>query len=244
MIGKLKAAYLRQRFFPNWISLFINPFFLIRRALLNELRALAPNLGGRVLDFGCGAKPYRELFLHATEYIGVDMENEGHDHSTEEIDVYYDGATLPFDDNSFDGVFTSEVLEHVPDINDSLQELNRVLKPNGRILITVPFVFPEHEMPNDFRRLNANGLHIVLQANGFRAITIRKGGSFLEVIFQLTIMYIHSLLFTQKGAINLLINCLLIAPLSLVGMGLSWLLPHSRGLYFSTLILAEKVRND
>ena len=51
-----------------------------------------------------------------------------HDHSYENIDVYYDGVNLPFDDESFDCIFSSEVFEHVLLLDEVLSEMNGVLK--------------------------------------------------------------------------------------------------------------------
>lgn len=100
-MGFLKDIYTKQRFSPNVLSVVINPFYFTRKRLFKGVRGLAPTLSGRLLDFGCGSKPYKRLFVNATEYIGVDIENEGHDHRTEEVDVYYDGKVLPFDFRRF-----------------------------------------------------------------------------------------------------------------------------------------------
>src|SRR5882724_916674 len=141
----------RQSFQPGLAGLFINPFYYIRRALFLNIQLFAPRLQGRLLDFGCGRKPYRNLFPHITEYIGIDIEQmTGHDHSLSQVDVFYDGKTIPFGDNSFDAVFCSEVLEHVFTIDDILTELHRVLKKDGTMLLTIPFCWNEHEVPYDF----------------------------------------------------------------------------------------------
>jgi SAM-dependent methyltransferase len=109
----------------------IKPAFLIRKCLLKYIKKYAPELKGSVMDFGCGSKPYRPLLINATEYIGVDFQGEGHSHENEIIDVYYDGQTLPFENNRFDGIFTSEVFEHVFNLEHMVGELNRVLKTGG-----------------------------------------------------------------------------------------------------------------
>lgn len=241
MLKQFHTYYLKQRFFPNFLSLFINPFFLIRKALLKEIKLLAPELTGSILDFGCGAKPYKELFTESSNYIGVDLENEAHDHANEEVDVYYDGTKLPFDDKSFDNVFSTEVLEHVPNIHNSLTELNRVLKSNGKILLTTPFVFPEHEMPYDFRRLTVNGLKQVLNETGFEVIKVQKYGSFFKVINQLIIMYLHGLLFTKNKYINLIINSIFIFPITFLSLILSPFILKNHTLYFGIVVLARKI---
>ena len=92
-----------QSFQPGFLSLFINPFYLVRRPLFKHIRAMAPSLTGKLLDFGCGRKPYQNLFS-VNEYIGVDMEKTGHDHSNSKVDVFYDGKKIPFGDNTFDSL--------------------------------------------------------------------------------------------------------------------------------------------
>ena len=130
----------------EFIGFFINPFFIIRRGLYKGIRENAPFLSGKLLDFGCGKKPYKDLF-NVDEYIGLDIEVSGHSHKNEVIDVYYNGKEIPFEKNHFDSIFSSEVFEHVFNIDKVLKEINRVCKPNGHLLITVPFVWDEHEIP-------------------------------------------------------------------------------------------------
>ena len=103
----MQANYLKQQSFqPGFLSLFINPLYLIRKPLYKHIRTLAPTLKGKLLDFGCGRKPYEDLFT-VNEYIGVDMESTGHDHTNSKVDVFYDGKHLPFDDNTFDSLFAA-----------------------------------------------------------------------------------------------------------------------------------------
>ena len=167
----LNQAYINQRFNPNFLSLFINPFYLTRVLLIKTLKEFRLEMNGELLDFGCGSKPYKNLFTNVSSYIGVDIEDGSHNHEKEDIDYFYDGKNLPFDDNRFNSVFSTEVLEHVPDIEYSLKEINRVLKPKGKLLISIPFAFPEHELPYDFRRLTRFGITQVLKDNGFKIVS-------------------------------------------------------------------------
>jgi hypothetical protein len=95
MLQKLKSIAIRQSFQPGFLAIFINPFFFIRRGLFINIRENAKKLEGVLLDFGCGRKPYKNLFA-VKEYIGVDIEQSGHSHALSEVDVYYDGKTIPF----------------------------------------------------------------------------------------------------------------------------------------------------
>lgn len=97
----------------NFNPSYKHPLYFIRKGLYRKISLYAPQLKGKLLDFGCGEKPYQSLFTNTTEYIGLDYNGEGHDHQNEAVDIYYDGKTIPFENQTFDSVFTSEVFEHV-----------------------------------------------------------------------------------------------------------------------------------
>lgn len=236
----LNQAYINQSFNPNFLSLFINPFYLTGVLLIKILKEFRLEMNGELLDFGCGSKPYKNLFTNVSSYIGVDIEYESYGHEKEDIDYFYDGKNLPFDDNRFNLVFSTEILDHVPDIQYCLKEINRVLKPKGKLLISIPFAFPEHELPYEFRRLTRFGIVQVFEDNGFKLIKYRCFGSFIRVIFQLKIMYVHDLLYTKNKYINLLINSIFISLITLIGLIFSFLLPNNRSMYFETVVFAEK----
>ena len=240
MIKFFHQFYLKQRFFPNWISIFINPFFYPRLSLLRIMKKYAPLLKGELLDFGCGSKPYESLFVNVSKYTGVDIENESHDHSNENIDFYYDGTTLPFADESFDSLLSSEVFEHVPHLEHTMKELTRVLKKGGQILITVPFSFPEHEMPHDYRRLTYGGVQQILLDHGLEIKSFQKYGSYSKVVFQLIIMYIHDFIYVKNKYVNLILNLIFIFPIQLISALFSLITIPNRSLYFGTVVLAQK----
>lgn len=240
MVNKFHKFYLKQRFFPSFLSIFINPFYLTRKALLNEIKKISPSLNGNLLDFGCGSKPYLNLFVNIKEYVGVDMQNDAHDHSNEEVDVFYDGKILPFENETFQNVLSSEVFEHVPNIDDSIHEIFRVLKPNGKLLITTPFSFPEHEMPFDFRRLTHNGLIQILNENGFEIEYIKRYGKMNEVVGQIIAMGIHDIIYSKNKYLNLVLNFIFISPIILLTIIFGFVLKKNNSLYFGTIVLARK----
>jgi len=240
MFEKLNKLYLKQRFFPNLVSILINPFYFNRKALLNSLKHSAKEVKGDLLDFGCGAKPYKSLFENTLSYVGVDIENDSHNHTNEEIDYYYNGETLPFENEAFDIVFSSEVLEHVPNLHKSLAEIKRVVKDNGLILMTLPFSFSEHEMPHDYRRFTTNGVVEILDEFGFEIVNKKSYGTYIEVIFQLIILYIHDFIYTRNKYFNILLNIIFIFPFTLLGIIFSKIMPNNKSLYFGTFILAKK----
>jgi SAM-dependent methyltransferase len=240
MLARLNKRYKLQQFQPGWYSLLINPFFIIRKALYRNIKQLAPALGnGSLLDFGCGAKPYKQLF-NVSDYIGLDMENPGHPHLTEEVDVFYDGKTIPFDNNHFDAVLSSEVLEHVFEPETTLKEINRVLKPGAMGLFTVPFVWNEHEVPFDYGRYSAFGLTHLMEKCGFEIVELHRTTHFAETWLQLGILYLYELIETRNKYVNILLTALLIFPFNLLSVILSKILPKNHSFYFNIVVLVRK----
>lgn len=121
---------------------------------------------GSVLDFGCGAKPYVNLFCNCTKYVGLDINKSGHDHKNENIDVFYDGEHIPFDDESFDNVFSSEVFEHIAKPELIIPEIKRVLKKGGYMLVTVPFVQKAYEHIEKWRCRPLTGNYAYVYVDG------------------------------------------------------------------------------
>lgn len=229
----------KQKFNPDIIGLFINPFFFARRGLYKEMSKYSANLSGDILDVGCGHKPYKDLFSHK-KYIGMDIENPGHDHKNEDIDVYYDGTTFPFEDNTFDGVLANQVLEHVFNPDEFLQQINRVLKAKGRLLLTVPFIWDEHEQPYDYGRYSSFGLKALLEKNGFTVISHSKSVNDLRAVFQLFILYIYKIMLTKSKLFNLVFTVVIISPFNILGSIISFLLPKNNDFFLDNIILVEK----
>lgn len=228
----------KQSFQPNRFSILYHPFYFIRRDLYKQIRKHAPSLSGNLLDFGCGRKPYENLFT-VSSYTGVDVESGGHDHRRSRVDVYYDGKHLPFENESFDALFCSEVLEHVFDPDEILSEIGRVLRKGSLALITTPFCWNEHEIPFDYARYSSFGMEYLLKKNGFRVKELDKSGNFPRACFQLSALYFYEI-FKRYGMAGKLLAQIFITPINLIGSVIAAVLPHNRSLYFNNIILAEK----
>lgn len=234
---------MKTSFIIRWTDIFRNPFYFIRLRLFQVFKQYLPELKGIVLDFGCGSKPYETLFVNTTSYIGLDIEVSGHSHLNEKIDVFYDGKQVPFNDNYFDNVFCSEVMEHVFNPDESLLEINRVLKPGGKLLLTCPFVWPEHEAPFDYARYSSFGITHLLERNGFEIIQRIKTGYFAEVILQQMIFYIFVLLPKKPRILYFILHQIFILPLIVSGIFLNAILFEKlkrKELFHNNVILARK----
>ena len=237
-MNTLRAIYDREMFDPGIVGLFVNPFYFARKGLIAAIRGTAHQIKGKTLDVGCGQKPYQDLFA-TSEYVGLELDtpvNRQH----KRADFYYDGTTFPFDPDSFDSVICNQVLEHVPDSCAFLAEIRRVLKPDGALLLTVPFVWDEHEQPHDYVRYSSFGLKRLLNAQGFTIIEYRKTMTDLRTVFQLINAYLYKKTVTPNGYLNLMAALILMAPFNLAGEILGRLLPSNEDLYLDNVVLARK----
>jgi SAM-dependent methyltransferase len=237
----IKSFFKRQVFHPNWASVFVNPFYFGRKGLRDAVLKAAPHISGRIIDVGCGQKPYQSFFKFE-QYIGIEVEQEGHDHTNEDVDVFYDGNHIPFADGHFDSAICSQVLEHVFHPDEFLTEIGRVLKPNGKLLLTVPFVWDEHEQPYDFARYSSFGLKHLLQKNGFEVVEHQKTLTDTRVLFQLLNGYIFkkTLWARRSPAMNLVATVIFNAWLNILGLLLFWWLPRNNDLFLDNVVVAQK----
>jgi SAM-dependent methyltransferase len=242
MISSIKKYVLRQQYAPGIPGLWINPFYHSRSGLRKAIGQMASSMSGRLLDVGCGRKPYLEMFS-ADEYIGLEIDTP-ENRSNKQADFYYDGNLFPFADHNFDGVVCNQVLEHVFAPDRFLEEIYRVLKPKGLLLLTVPFVWDEHEQPWDYARYSSFGLKSILEKNGFEILEQRKINADVRVLFQLVNAYLFKVLWTKWSFLNLLICVTVMAPFNIFGALLYKILPANPDLYLDQVVLARKIAND
>jgi len=235
----MKFSKIKYEFNPN---VFYSGY-LLRKKLLLAVDKYAHYMNGKMIDFGCGSKPYKSLF-NVKEYIGVDFNGEGHSHENEQIDVFYDGHTLPFPDNFFDSVFSTEVFEHVFNLEEIIPEIKRVMKPGARILVTCPFAIPEHEQPNDYARYSSFGLKHLFEKNNFKVIEYEKVGNHFETIMQLRIGFYDLVLFPKLDKlvfVRPLLEFILYPIYNISALIFSKLLPNKQALYMNNVIVCEKL---
>ena len=141
---------------------------------LAEHKALsAVSLTGKVLDLG-GEK--RSAY---TSYLGGNFEVTVLNISPAAgPDVIHDLETpLPVTNNAYEGALLINVLEHVDNYQQLLSEAVRVLKPGGTLVVVVPFLFPVHPSPKDFRRFTEEALRTECSRLSLGNIQIETLGS-------------------------------------------------------------------
>jgi SAM-dependent methyltransferase len=146
----------RTPFHPQW--------------LLGSNRQTASWIGGlavgNVLDVGCADRWAKSALSTDCRYFALDYPATGGELYRARPDVFADAARLPLQDASIDTVLLLEVLEHLRHPREALSEIARVLRPGGRLLVTVPFLYPVHDAPHDFQRYTEFGLAREIQDSG------------------------------------------------------------------------------
>ena len=171
----------------------LSPYWTDLYWLKRSMTRLAPHATGRLLDVGVGERPHGDLFMqHVTRYVGleyppmVDNLCPGIWSMLERvrgiIDIWGDGGALPFRDGSFDTLLALEVLEHVPEPDVLMREFVRVLSPGGKLLVSVPFAAPLHQLPYDYHRFTAIGLRALMERHDLEVEVLEPRGNFAAVV--------------------------------------------------------------
>ena len=172
---------------------------LVNGIVERELRIAAPRYAkGRLLDIGCGTKPYERLFRrYVTEHVGVDHAETLHDRSR--IDLFGTAYEIPVPEASFDTALCTAVLEHLEEPEQALRECFRVLRPGGNAFYIVPFIWHIHEEPRDFYRYTKYGLDYLFGKVGFTDVAVKPLSGYWVTSGQLFAYYVDRL---NKGVVR------------------------------------------
>jgi SAM-dependent methyltransferase len=179
-----------------------------------ELVAASVPAGGRVLDAGAGEGPYRERFTHVC-YVALDDRRGDRRWDYRGLDVVGDLLRMPLRDASIDFVLCTETLEHLADPQAFLRETARVLTPGGRLFLTAPFHFKEHQAPHDYFRYTRYGLAHLLEGAGLVADSIEPEGGYFAFLGD-KIQPAHRMLFRKDRALGWKILFLPLQPFSML----------------------------
>lgn len=179
-VPRLAGTNLKSKH-PDYIHLYY---------LLTDLKtAIQMYCKGSLLDMGCGNKPYEEWYKPLTsQQIGTDIIQS----DLNRVDVICPATDLPFENEKFDTILCTQVLEHVFDHHALLKEAYRTLKKDGNIILTVPFTWELHEEPYDFFRLTKHGLKELFEEAGFKIVTIKANGGKWAACFQMILNTVYS----------------------------------------------------
>lgn len=181
---------------------------LLRKAYENTVPGVLKEYpDANVLDYGCGSKPYEYLFEQGVKkYTAVDIG----DNPLADIQIT-PGEKLPFGSGEFDIILSSQVLEHVQEVDQYMAECNRVLKTGGTLLLSTHGTWQFHAAPYDFNRWTIMGLKHLMNKSGFEVLNSIPVLGQLALTSQLRITFYNS--FAERIGIA---GKLLLFPVSLL----------------------------
>lgn len=157
-------------FFPDWLEL--------REVTRSTEGALQHHAFGNLLDVGCGEMPYRAVTSRVSAWVGMDADENS------AAQLHGTASAIPSPSGSFDTILCTQVLEHVQEPAQVLNELKRVLAPGGVLILSAPQYWETHEEPNDFFRYTEHGLRHLLLSSGFEILEHRSQGHGVCLAFQ------------------------------------------------------------
>lgn len=151
-----------------------DPYYLEYKPLIRDLEGSVKKYArGRILDIGCGNKPYEGMFQGiAEEYVGCDVVQS----DQQRVDIICEATRIPQPDASFDTVFSTQVIEHVEDHQALVSEAYRLLKQGGHFILSGPLYWHLHEEPHDYFRFTKYGFKYILEKSGFTVLEIHSNG--------------------------------------------------------------------
>lgn len=238
----LVPRVLAPRFSPSALSYVTNPFDVARGSLYEGISRHSGALHGRVLDIGCGTAPYSREFFPG-RWTGLEIDSDAN-RARGVATLFYDGTYFPVESSTFGGILCTQVLEHVFEPEIFLGEVFRVLEPGGRVLITVPFLWEEHEAPADYGRYSSFGLRHLLESSGFTIVTQEKLTTGTRGLGQLAIANFASSLDHSKPASVFAAQILFMFPMKLFFELFAKFFPGNENLFLDNLIVCEKPRAE
>lgn len=166
--------------------------------IFKDVKKHLPYYKGNVLDIGCGQSPYRFLLNPAeTKYAGIDVVEAGSFGYNNPDVISFDGKNIPFENEKFDAVICTEVLEHVEEYQYLINEIYRTTKKDADIIVTIPWSARYHYIPYDYFRYTPSSLKTMFSK--FSKVEIMPRGSDFSVIGSKIIVIFFRGFFPNRG---------------------------------------------
>jgi SAM-dependent methyltransferase len=177
--GKLRAT-------KNPMEVSVSSRFVVDIVATQYDSHLKQHVRGSLIDLGCGKVPLYQAYKdYITESLCVDWPASLHKNPF--LDTECDlNLPLPFQDEHFDTIVLSDVLEHISNPQQLCHEMHRILKPDGKVILNVPFFYKLHEVPHDYFRYTKFALLKFANDSGFKVVTIQEIGGLPEVLTDLS----------------------------------------------------------
>jgi len=184
------------------------------RALAAYVAAIDAHAHGALADLGCGNAPLAGIYApHASSIMWVDWPASTHRLVTPDLEQDL-SAPLALPSASLDTVLLTDVLEHIAEPDRLVGEIRRVLRPGGRAIIGVPFLYWLHEEPHDHHRFTIHKLRDFAARHDFTMVEERVYGGGLDVVRDLLTKLVHTRRFPAAAWIMHYLTGLVFAPLA------------------------------
>ena len=169
-------------FSENFGPTIIHPQYIAFRLHNCGLQEAEKYAKGKLIDIGCGRmRASQVLGSQISEYVGVDHPSTVRMYpSDKRPHLLCDASEIPVANNSFDTALMLAVIEHLDKPKEALDECFRILKKDGILIMTIPFMYPIHDAPYDFYRYTPFAIDKMLKKSGFKIIKLYAQGGFLE----------------------------------------------------------------
>ncbi len=196
-----------------------------------QVKTLNKNPNSKIINLGSGTSDYGENVLN------VDIVYY------KNTDLISDISDLPVEDEQFDLVILTEVIEHLEEPTRVINESFRILKQGGIVIITSPFMIGFHASPNDFQRFTIPGIKQLLHQ--FEVLEVKSygpTGSLLWILQEWLALWFS---FSSKKlhVLFVLVFMVLTSPLKLIDLILNWN-SNSSNIASTYYVLARKSKTN
>ncbi|WP_019505060.1 class I SAM-dependent methyltransferase [Pleurocapsa sp. PCC 7319] len=154
-------------------------------------------LKGHLIDLGCGNAPYYQWYKDRVDRVTcIDWpQSKQSKNDAKYVDVFANlNESVPLEDNSVDFVFSTSVLEHICEPLILLKEISRILKSDGYLLLSVPFIYNLHEEPYDYYRYTPYSLEHLAEKAGLEIVSLKHYGCGFGVLIDVSSKIIQALI--------------------------------------------------
>lgn len=176
---------------------YFSPTKICRQNILTAMVYAAEKYAsGNMIDVGCGSKPYQQLFQPFIDtYFGIDFPPtiEAHYGSDTKADLFIDCTDTELENESYDTILSTQVMEHIYDTKKYIAECYRILKKGGVGIFTVPFLWECHAEPFDYYRFTRYAIERQFQEQAFKIMELRPLEGAYAAIAQAKIVSLNAM---------------------------------------------------
>jgi SAM-dependent methyltransferase len=219
-----------RRLLAPFQGTFLHPQWLANRMASESRQTISAIASGLVLDIGAGSQIIEKSLLPGCRYVSLDYLLTATELYKSQPHIFGDGQCLPIKSEAIDTALLLDVLEHLPNPDSCIEEIWRVLRPGGRLVLQTPFLYPLHDEPFDYTRFTIHGLRDLAKRHRFSTDSeyvtgqpVETAGLLMNLALSKTILN-----WSHKKQLRTVLSPLLLIAIPFINIS-SWLLGKSGG---------------